>query len=192
MIDLIENKLFFNSVYSVDIDMDICQVVNYVDKLQNQGQFYQRNQSQGKQTKNFDKLEQPELLPIFEITSKIVDTIAIKWGIQRQLRLINFWFNLDRKHDYSLSHYHVEGILSGILYIKVPNNTSRIIFERPDLQEHYFEGDLINEYNFKNYSYDAVERQLLLFPSYLKHRVEQNLTEDSDDRRISMSFNYGI
>ena len=189
---LTENKLFFNSVYDIDLEIDISEIQNYVVDLKNNYGFYNRKQSGGSQTDNFDKLEQPKLFKLFENIDQIVDMISAKWGIQRKMRLINFWFNLDKKHDYSISHYHVEGIISGIFYIKTPNDTSRIIFERSDLQEHYFEGDIINEYNYKNYRYDAREKRLLLFPSYLKHRVEQNLTKDEDDHRISMSFNYGI
>jgi uncharacterized protein (TIGR02466 family) len=176
----------------VDLETELAPILDYIDDLEKQGQFYQRHQSQGRQTENFDILEQKKLFPLFQNVDPLIDLISNKWGIQKKLRLINFWVNIDKKHDYSISHYHIEGIISGIFYVKIPNNTSRVIFERPDLQEHYFEGDTVNEYNYKNYSYTAEENRLILFPSYLKHRVEQNLTEDIDDRRISISFNYGL
>lgn len=189
---LIENKLFFNSIYDIHLEIDTVEMLDYINDLKDRNFFKRRKESNGFQTDNFDKLEQSEFFKLFEKISEITDIISRTWGIEKKLRLINFWFNLDKKYDYSISHYHTEGIISGIFYLKTPENTSRIVFERPDLQEHYFEGDVVNEYNYKNYSYDAVEKRLLLFPSYLKHRVEQNLTEDEDDSRISMSFNYGL
>ena len=50
----------------------------------------------------------------------------------------------------------------------------------PDVIEKY------NEHNSPNWMISPVENQLLLFPSWLSHRVEPNLTEGE---RISISFN---
>jgi uncharacterized protein (TIGR02466 family) len=101
--------------------------------------------------------------------------------------LKNFWINQHNQYNYGMSHLHPEGIISGVYYIQVPNNAGRIVFERPDIQESFFEGDVINQYNYKEYSVDPAVGTCVLFPSYLKHRIEQNL---SAEPRISLSFNY--
>jgi uncharacterized protein (TIGR02466 family) len=190
--DLIEDRLFFTSIYRINLNLDLDDILKYVNNLKQNYDYIKRTTSGGYQTNNFERLEQSEFFLLFEKVEKIVDYISQKWGISKKLRLINFWFNLDKKYDFSNSHYHREGIISGVFYIKVPSNSSRVVFERPDLQEHYFEADVDNDYNFKNYSYTPLQNQLLIFPSYIKHRVEQNLTDDQDDRRISLAFNYGL
>ncbi len=183
---LFENRIFFTPVYHTDIGYDIEQIKNVLSREI----FIDRIKSKGKQTRNYDKIEHDCLVDFFQISNTLINSVATQWGIDKSLNLLNYWFNIDRKFDYSLSHYHSEGIISAVYYIQIPSNTSKIVFERPDAQEHYFEGDIDNEYNFKNYSYEAIENRMIIFPSYLKHRVEQNLTTDKDDRRISLSFNY--
>jgi uncharacterized protein (TIGR02466 family) len=183
---LIEDRLFFNCVYRTDLDINLSNLVLLTNNLD----FIKRKNSGGYQTRNFFPIEHTEIINLFKTIDLLVNTISEKWGLEKKLKLSNYWFNKDERFSYSLSHYHPEGIISGVFYISTSFDSGRIIFERSDLQEHYFETTISNEYNFKNYSYDAVANQVLLFPSYLKHRVEQTLTEDTKDERISLSFNY--
>lgn len=46
-----------------------------------------------------------------------------------------------------------------------------------------------NEFNSNSYRITPRDNMLILFPSYLPHRVEQNLSEKD---RISVSFNINI
>ena len=50
--------------------------------------------------------------------------------------------------------------------------------------------DIDSPHLFTEYRIVPAEGQLLLFPGHLSHYVEQNNTEESDDRRISLSFNF--
>jgi uncharacterized protein (TIGR02466 family) len=71
-----------------------------------------------------------------------------------------------------------------------PKNSGSIVFERDievgcyiDQREQCSE---FNKYNSTIWSFNNVEGELLLFPSWLKHRVEANLSKKD---RISISFN---
>ena len=144
--NLIEERLFFSCVYRTDLDIDLSDVKLLVKNLD----YNPRPKGSGYQTRNFFPIEHSDFFILFSQIEKIVEAIANNWGIQRNLKLLNYWVNLDKRNDYSISHFHPEGIISGVFYIKVPKDSGRIIFERSDLQEHYFEADLINEYNYKN------------------------------------------
>lgn len=105
---------------------------------------------------------------------------------------ISYWVNVNNKYNYNQSHDHIANniLYSGVYYVKVPSNSGGIVFENP--RESFLTGVQFSDYNPENnarYTIPAKENELLLFSSDLKHFVEQNLTEDEDDRRISISFN---
>jgi uncharacterized protein (TIGR02466 family) len=99
-----------------------------------------------------------------------------------------FWANINNVGHSNTTHAHLQSFLSGVFYIKVPENSGRICFIRD-----YKESSLISQYgnptqnelNFSSYAYQPEEGQLIIFPSWLPHRVEPN---QSNDERISMAF----
>jgi uncharacterized protein (TIGR02466 family) len=183
---LLENRLFFTPVYSTEIDVDKDQLVS----LALEQSYIDREKCTGKQTANFLLYDHPQIIPMFKDIQIYVNEISERWGIDKKLKIKNYWFNIHKKGDYGNSHFHREGTLSGVIYLKSPTDCGKIVFERTDLQEHYFEADSVTEYSYKHYSYEPKEGRLLLFPSYLKHRIELNNTTEEDDTRISLSFNY--
>jgi hypothetical protein len=93
--------------------------------------------------------------------------------------------------------------LSGVIYLKVPKNSGRIAFTRANSDADRM--DFITTYQYEtsdmcpnNPNINVVnwvepqENLLVIFPGHLEHYVEQNLTTDDDDSRISLSFNYFI
>ena len=51
-------------------------------------------------------------------------------------------------------------------------------------------GQVDNPETNNTHWYYPVESMLVLFPSHVSHYVEQNVTEDESDGRISLSFNF--
>jgi uncharacterized protein (TIGR02466 family) len=184
MNNLVEYTPFITCFYSTTIDN--VDLDNIILDLQKTNQIVKRPKLTGYQTQTFT---QPfdQFINLFEKIEPYVKTVSETWGIKKSIVLKNFWLNQHNKYDYGMSHLHPEGIISGVYYARVPNNSGRIVFERPDNQESFFEGDIINQYNYKEYSVDPAVGLCILFPSYLKHRIEQNLVEEE---RISISFNY--
>jgi uncharacterized protein (TIGR02466 family) len=185
MTKLNENILFFNAVYDCQLDIDNKKLL---DDLRKSNSSDRRQFDSGYQTPN--TIGKQRLDWFFENIDPLAFAIAEKWGIKQPIKLLNWWYSIHKKYDYGKLHNHSEGIISGVYYIKVPSNSGQISFQRPDNQQYCFEGDVINEYNFKYYSYDPVQGQVLLFPSYLNHLVHQNITEDESDERICIAFNY--
>ena len=133
------------------------------------------------------------------IIKKIVDKGVSKHSEfyldYKKLEYSALWFNINKKGNYNYSHQHPRCDLSGVLWIKTPPNCGRLIFESSYNYLSNNHLDSLNEeykYNTKNYTafnFNPVEGRMLIFPSYLRHSVEVN---ESDEDRISVSFNIDI
>jgi len=106
--------------------------------------------------------------------------------------IISSWININKSGDYNIKHSHPNCDLSGVFWIKTPENCGNLEFDNPTMFEEY---DLVNSCTdeFKDYSkfhhswiYQPIEGRGLVFPSHLNHHVHEN---KSNDDRISVSFN---
>ena len=86
-----------------------------------------------------------------------------------------FWFNIAKPGESTGWHDHLKGsILSGVYYLKVPQNSGNICFRIKQDKKWYF------------YEIESRENMLLLFDSKLEHSVTKNL---SNQKRVSIAFN---
>lgn len=107
-----------------------------------------------------------------------------------KLELINYWINKNKTNDYNLMHSH-EGFLSGIYYIKTPNNCGRLVFQNGNLTKMHNNYSLRfdNSDFFSTFIVDVKEGEIYLFPSITLHSVEPNKSKED---RISVAFNLRI
>ena len=105
------------------------------------------------------------------------------------------WTNINRQGDLNVRHNHPNCHLSGVLWIKIPDASSKIKFTNPMLfqrwqeLEHYT-SEFKTDWNvFPTFNFTPREGRLMLFPSDLDHEVLQN---ESEEDRISYSFNINI
>jgi hypothetical protein len=90
-----------------------------------------------------------------------------------------YWVSIHANGTYHQSHHHKGSAISGVFYVSVPNGAGSITFEDPRGSLPPF-GKIIKII--------PAEGDLILFPSWLVHRVDPTL---STDPRISLSFNIG-
>ena len=106
--------------------------------------------------------------------------------------LIYAWININKPGNYNTKHLHPTNDLSGVLWIKAPQNSGDIVFESPYEFQAYQEIDSYvdefrNSFNIDHsYYFTPTDGRMLIFPSHLMHEVEENL---SNEDRISVSFN---
>ena len=106
--------------------------------------------------------------------------------------LIYAWININKPGNYNVKHLHPTTDLSGVLWIKAPQNSGDIVFESPYEFQAYQEIDSYvdefrNSFNIDHsYYFTPTDGRMLIFPSHLMHEVEENL---SNEDRISVSFN---
>ena len=99
------------------------------------------------------------------------------------------WLNVTRPGEYHHVHAHQNSIISGVFYISTeeddcitfidPNNKVRDLIK--------FEPKEFNPFNSPSWFFPSVINQLMLFPSWLDHKVVPNEKATTD--RISLSFN---
>ncbi len=158
-------------------------------------------QSQPYNYTNYDNIFTQQLFD--DNINPVLKQISYDWGFHIKTSGLSYWYNVNRKYNYNHQHYHPTSVLSGVLYLKVPSNSGRIVFLRAPSEADRM--DFLTAYQSNNdcffpdnshsntIHYKVPEENLLfIFPSHLEHYVEQNLTADKDDIRISLSFNYFI
>ncbi len=103
------------------------------------------------------------------------------------------WFVKSNPGQKTIDHSHANSLISGVLYFKTPKNSGNIIFisDMPQVLSNIIVPDVKNKnfYNDRSYGITPQENMLILFPSYLKHQVDYN---KSNETRLSLAFNYFI
>lgn len=130
---------------------------------------------------------------IYEISKNI--EIAIKdmgWDLELQVvKITSMWSIINNKEAFNERHHHGNSALSAAYYVKAEQNAGNIVFFDPR-QANVFSHPVAKEPNKINAQVQSITPRagtLVLFPSYLEHKVEQNL---SDDERIVISFNVSL
>jgi len=122
----------------------------------------------------------------FNILSKNFQFNQIK-----EVYITNFWINIGNKNNFKRFHMHHNTVFVGVYYVQVPPNSGKIIFKSSDLDNYNkcVRDNMIenyNEYNSSTYSYQPKKGDLLFFPAWVEHAVENS---QSDENRISITFN---
>ncbi|OED44621.1 hypothetical protein AB833_01125 [Chromatiales bacterium (ex Bugula neritina AB1)] len=108
----------------------------------------------------------------------------------------NMWANINPRYGYNRSHSHPDTLWSGVYYIQAPENCGRISFNDPRSQAQVYTPRMGANANTDSSSwsevyYGPIPGRLILFPGWLVHEVEPNLStlEGDAGNRISVSFN---
>jgi uncharacterized protein (TIGR02466 family) len=99
------------------------------------------------------------------------------------------WLNVVEPGGTIPRHWHSNSIVSGVFYISTENN-DRTTFIDPNIKEKelmYFYPKKHGVWNSANLHFYCKNNELILFPSWLEHKVIPNVEATSD--RISISFN---
>jgi len=111
------------------------------------------------------------------------------------LRMSCMWSNAHKHGTPHSKHLHPNSFLSGVVYFNMPDDKSpgTIEFFDPRPAKVMQQPDYTKNTDMSSMShiYKPTVGMLILFPSWLEHRVNKFET-DTDDVRISASFNYNI
>jgi uncharacterized protein (TIGR02466 family) len=131
-----------------------------------------------------------EINKLIEYISKQLPECIKDFGIKKEFsfKIINYWININNKNSSNAPHIHPESLLSCIIYVKAPDNCGNLFFRKDALLTYILDKycDNSNELNFSSVKYVPEVSKVIIFPSYMEHYVEQNL---SDEPRMSISFN---
>lgn len=169
-------------------------MLNYISNLQKKDpDGVLKSNFKGWHSKNFDmKDEEPknfiEKIKI-NINTAIID---MGWDLQAQeVKISNMWAIINKKGSLNQKHHHSNSDLSAAYYVSAEKNCGDIIFYDPRPAKIY-KHPIAKNPNILNATINSISPQpgmLVLFPSFLEHSVDPNL---SDHKRVVISFNLNL
>ena len=128
-----------------------------------------------------------------ETTKYVFDAIQAYGWILEPDRVIcsEMWAIINKKDNFNVRHTHPNCDLSAAYYVRAPKDCGKFTIENPhSISKHsYPASNRKTEYNSKLEKLEIKEGDLLVFPAYLPHGVEEN---KSNEDRIVISFNIMI
>ena len=130
---------------------------------------------------------------IAEISENIGSAISdMGWDLESQLvKITSMWAIINKKGAFNERHHHGNSALSAAYYVKAEKNSGDIVFFDPR-QANLFHHPTSKKSNNLNAQVQSVEPKpgtLILFPSFLEHKVNESL---SSKERIVISFNVSL
>jgi uncharacterized protein (TIGR02466 family) len=130
--------------------------------------------------------------PLFEDLKNFIDACVQECHKETKLQhtpsLKSSWFS---KYTYHEEHNHLPDTWSGVYYIQADQDHPGLTLVNPNMKANWPRVNVseLNEANSPNVTCAATTGSLIIFPSHLHHKVEQQLT---DKERIMVAFNYGF
>ena len=111
--------------------------------------------------------------------------------LQHTPLLKSSWFSINRKYTYHEEHNHLPDTWSGVYYIQADQDHPGLTLVNPNMKANWPRVNVseLNEANSPNVTCAAMTGSLIIFPSHLHHKVEQQMV---DKERIMVAFNYGF
>jgi uncharacterized protein (TIGR02466 family) len=178
--------LFATPIGAYKLNLDLDNLIKFSYKQKSNRSISNRGGIQT-QDLNFNK---PPLKKLSEEILNCAENYSRQLSLKNNLILKNLWININKTNNFNIEHSHPFSIISGTFYVQANENSGNIVFKNPnETIEHILAKEYLSEYNQLNANvwwYKPIPNMLLLFPSWLKHYVEPNLSEED---RISISFN---
>ena len=191
------NLLFPTPIWTIQLDNfeNINEdMFNFIKESQrNDERGIKRSNNKGWHSKDFDmKKAEPQTF-IKNISPSIEKVMTdMNWEKEKQsIKISNMWAIINTGGSTNSRHQHGNSTISGAYYVRAPENCGDIVFydPRPAPVFYYPTAVSSNLLNAQVNSITPKEGALILFPSYVDHSVNENL---SSDERIVISFNITI
>ena len=196
---MIIDDIFKVPIYSTQLNLDIKKIQLLCNEYQQKDAGRILTNVGGYQSNDLP-LNEVSLHPLIKEINTHSSKFAKEFINNNEQVLSNMWINISLYKDTNKSHNHPGSDISGVYYVKIPDDCGNIVFEHPatDVLDYYSRFGPFgtksppyrlktNEYNSITWWKPAVENHLYLFPSWLRHHVEPN--QNKNEERISISFN---
>ena len=116
----------------------------------------------------------------------------MNWEKEKQsVKISNMWAIINTGGSSNSKHQHGNSTISAAYYVRAPKNCGDIVFYDPRPAPMFYFPRTVDS-NLLNAQVNSItpkEGALILFPSYLEHSVNENL---SNNERVVISFNITI
>ena len=170
------------------------EIYTFVKRVQAQDEKgIKKSNNKGWHSKNFD-MQEIQIQNFIKNISPSIEKVMkdMNWETNKQtIKISNMWAIINKGGSTNSRHQHGNSTISGAYYVRAPENCGDIVFydPRPAPVFYYPTAVSSNLLNAQVNSITPKEGALILFPSYLDHSVNENL---SNNERIVISFNIVI
>ena len=170
------------------------EMLEYINNLQiKDPQGIIKSNFKGWHSKDFNTKDEHPKKFIEAIKKNINVALAdMNWDIEKQsVKIKNIWTIINEKNAWNQKHHHSNSDLSAAYYVSAFDNCGDIVFydPRPAPVNSHPISKSPNNLNATINSVKPEAGMLVLFPSYLEHSVNPNL---SNKKRIVISFNLSL
>ena len=170
------------------------EMFNFIKESQRKDkEGIKRSNNKGWHSKDFDMKEAEPKKFINSISPSIEKVMTdMNWEKEKQsIKISNMWAIINTGGSTNSRHQHGNSTISAAYYVRAPQNCGDIVFydPRPAPVFCYPTAIASNLLNAQVNSITPKEGALILFPSYVDHSVNENL---SNEERIVISFNVTI
>ena len=191
------NLLFPTPVWTLQLNNHISvneEMHNYIKSKQSEDKIgINKSNVKGWHSEDFELNDkEPRNFISFILPAIEQVMVDMNWEKQKQIAKINnMWAIINTGGAANLRHQHGNSTISGAYYVRAPKNSGDIVFydPRPAPVFTYPKAVDPNLLNAQVNGISPKEGALVLFPSYLDHSVNENL---SKEERIVVSFNITI
>lgn len=131
---------------------------------------------------------------VFELIQGVYDHLAY----DREFEPVcdSMWANINPRYAYNREHNHPHALWSGVYFVQTPDNSGLLYFTDPRPQAQiltpYYDAGRRKAETQQEVYYQPQEGRLIVFPAWLMHGVQPNLSDKPgrEGERISVSFNF--
>lgn len=139
----------------------------------------------------FDISKDPAFETVIKEVQKRVDNYAKRLGMnlsRDKIQCCEGWLNIYKQSDFQEFHHHAKFQFSAVYYVKVPENSSEIIFDSPKPPDMDPLPVFVHSYlTDERARYQVKAGQVVVFRSNIRHCVPAH---QGTDERISLAFNF--
>ena len=147
----------------------------------------------GWHSENFNLKDEEVVFFINTISVKIQKAMEdMGWDLKKnKIEIPNIWSIINKRGSSNAMHIHSNSYLSAAYYVKAPEKCGDIVFYDPRQSRLVRKPKIskLNNLNGEEVNIKPTDGLLVLFPSYLYHSVNENL---SNEERIVISFNVDL
>jgi len=175
----------------VNINNDIYKYIKDMQSIDEEG--VTKSNVNGWHSKDFNLANEQPRKFISNISENINSVLKdMNWDDPNQkVKISSMWAIINKGGAANARHHHGNSDISAAYYVRAPENCGDIVFydPRPAPVFSHPKAKSPNSLNAMINSIKPIEGYLILFPSYLEHSVNSNI---SKKERIVISFNINI
>ena len=169
-------------------------LIEYIKKLKEKDpEGVKKSNTLGWHSLNFD-LKDNTIKNFFSSIKPMLKEVSddMRWDLKNfKIRVTGCWSIINQKFASNAGHIHANNLISSVYYIKTNNKSGKIIFDdpRPAATIKTAPYHSVGNWNQGNVTVEPQDGLLVMFPSYLVHHVQPNMSEEE---RIILSFNLDV